>query len=97
MTRTCVLSTVLGMLVYGCAMTGVTPEKTQLQIREIQTRSYDTNDTKIVMKVLLNMLQDEGFIVRNADTDLGLLTAWSRPTCADGSPSSKTAPTAGSQ
>ena len=88
MTRTCVLSTVLGMLVYGCAMTGVTPDKTQLQIREIQTRSYDTNDTKIVMKVLLNMLQDEGFIVRNADTDLGLLTA---------SPSSKTAPTAGSQ
>lgn len=58
----------------GCVTT-VQPQKTQLQIREFQTRSYDTSDTKMVMKALLNVLQDGGFIVQNANVDLGLLTA----------------------
>ncbi len=40
-------------LVYGCASaTGVTEvPKTQLEIREYQTREYDTKDVKMVMKV----------------------------------------------
>jgi len=59
----------------GCATTPATPPKTQLQIREFQTRTYDTNDVKLVMKAMLNALQDEFFIVKNADVDLGLLTA----------------------
>jgi len=59
----------------GCATTPATPPKTQLQIREFQTRAYDTNDVKLVMKAMLNALQDEFFIVKNADADLGLLTA----------------------
>jgi hypothetical protein len=63
------------MQVYEGAMATVTPRKTQLQTYEIQISTYDTNDTKIVMKALLNVLQDKGSIVRNADTDPGLLTA----------------------
>lgn len=59
----------------GCATTGVTPTKTQLQIREFQTRSYETNDVKMVMKAMLNVLQDDGFIVKNANVELGFLTA----------------------
>lgn len=58
----------------GCATTG-TPPQSQLQIREFQTRSYETTDTKMVMKAVLNTLQDEGYIVKNAVPDLGLLTA----------------------
>ncbi len=50
-------------------------EKTQLQIREFQTRSYQTQDVKMVMKSLLSVLQDDGYIVKNANIDLGLLTA----------------------
>lgn len=49
--------------------------KTQLQIREIQTREFDTNDVKLVMKALVNVLQDDGFVVKNAVTELGLITA----------------------
>ena len=49
--------------------------KTQLQVREYQTRDFDTNDTKLVMKAVLNVLQDEGFVVKNAVVDLGLITA----------------------
>lgn len=51
------------------------PQKTQLQTRQVQTREYDTNDVKLVMKAVLNVLQDDGFIVRNAQIELGLLTA----------------------
>ncbi len=59
----------------GCVTTGASPQKTQLQIREFQTRSYETKDTKMVMKSLLNVLQDDGFIVKNANVELGLITA----------------------
>ena len=69
-----ILPAVLIMFALGCA-TGVAPRKTQLQIREIQTRTFETNDTKMVMKAMLNVLQDEGFIVKNAVLDLGLLSA----------------------
>ena len=51
------------------------PLKTQLQLRQFQTRSYDTSNTKMVMKAMLNVLYDEGYIVENADVELGLLTA----------------------
>ena len=51
------------------------PEKTQLEIRQIQTRTYDTNNFKLVMKSVLNVLQDENFIVKNVALDLGFLTA----------------------
>lgn len=51
------------------------PQPTQLQTREFQTREYDTNDVKLVLKAVLNVLQDDGFVVKNAVPDLGLLTA----------------------
>ena len=55
--------------------TAPAPQKTQLQTRQVQTREYDTNDVKLVMKAVLNVLQDDGFIVRNAQLELGLLTS----------------------
>lgn len=51
------------------------PEKTQLEIREIQTRTFDTTDFKLVMKSVLNTLQDDNYIVKNVAMDLGFLTA----------------------
>lgn len=49
--------------------------QTQLQTREFQTREFDTNDVKLILKAMLNVLQDDGFVVKNAVPDLGLLTA----------------------
>jgi uncharacterized protein (DUF1786 family) len=66
------LLAVLGLS--GCATGGGAPPQTQLQIREFQTRIYETKDTRLVMKALLNVLQDEGFIVKEANSDLGFLT-----------------------
>lgn len=74
MRRILILS-IISIFVIGCATTNITPPMTQLQIREFQTRTYETNDIKMVMKAMLNVLQDEGFIVKNAVMDLGLLSA----------------------
>ena len=58
----------------GCT-TGPKPAKTQLEVREFQTRTFDTADHKLVMKAMLNVLQDDGYVVKNAVVDLGLITA----------------------
>ena len=50
-------------------------EKTQLQIRQIQTRTYEISESELVMKAMLNVLQDDGFIVKTAVPGIGLLTA----------------------
>lgn len=49
--------------------------KSQLETRQMQTREYETKDTMMVMKAMLNILQDDGFIIRQANTDLGFFNA----------------------
>lgn len=58
---------------YHCAP--ATPPQTQMQIRQYQTRMYDINDSIRALKAVMNVLQDEGYIVKQANTDLGLLVA----------------------
>lgn len=62
------------LLLPACTTT-VQPPKTQLEIREFQTRTFDTADHKLVMKAMLNVLQDDGYVVKNAVVELGLITA----------------------
>ncbi len=50
----------------------ITP-MTQLEKRQFQTRTYETIDKPLVMKAMLNVLQDEGFIVYNANPLLGFI------------------------
>ena len=66
---TCVL-----VILVGCATTK-TPTRTQLEIREFQTRSFDTPDALAVLKALVNVLQDEGYTIKVANTELGILSA----------------------
>lgn len=75
MKKTIILPILISLMVFGCVTTNKVPPKTQLQIREFQTKTFDTNDMKMVMKAMLNVLQDDGFIVKNAVLDLGLLSA----------------------
>ena len=63
------------ILITGCSSTNITAQKTQLQVREFQTRSFNTKDVRLVMKAMINVLQDEGFIIKSANIDLGLLSA----------------------
>jgi hypothetical protein len=64
----------LALLAAGCTA-AVEPPQTQLQVREYQTRTFDTADHRMVMKAMLNVLQDDGYVVKNAVVDLGLITA----------------------
>ncbi len=65
---------VIGVVFTGCAHRFTEDQMTQLQIREIQTRTFSSKDAKDVLKEMINVLQDDQFIVKNANTDLGLLT-----------------------
>ena len=46
-----------------------------LELRQAQTRSFDVGDTRLVLKAALAALQDEGFVIREANAELGLVTA----------------------
>ncbi|MCI0382699.1 MAG: hypothetical protein L0207_06610 [Chlamydiae bacterium] len=47
----------------------------QMQLRTLQTRTYVGQDLKSVIKGIIHVLQDDGYIVKNINLDLGILTA----------------------
>ena len=65
--------TILTLIGAGCVSQPVEQPMTQLQIREIQTRQFNNKDAKAVLKEMINVLQDEAFIVKHANLELGLL------------------------
>ncbi|HMP84617.1 MAG TPA: hypothetical protein PKA41_18130 [Verrucomicrobiota bacterium] len=50
-------------------------ERSQLEIRQMQQQTFETTDTRQVFMAVMNTLQDDGFIVRQAQLDVGLLNA----------------------
>jgi hypothetical protein len=59
----------------GCAYQPQKPPLTQLQLRQLQSRSYENRDPITAMRAVINALLDEGFIIKNADKDLGFVQA----------------------
>lgn len=49
--------------------------KSQLEIRQFQTKYFEVNDKTIITKAVINTLLDEGFIINNANNELGIITA----------------------
>ncbi|MFH1049845.1 MAG: hypothetical protein V1779_02815 [bacterium] len=72
-------SFIIALAVAGCTVVSYQKQavapKSQLQTREFQTREFDTNNTKLILKAMINVLQDDGFVIKNADSELGLLFA----------------------
>jgi len=48
--------------------------ETQLQKRSYQTRIFDTNDKKKVMRAVISTLQDLGFVIEKSNYDLGSIS-----------------------
>ncbi len=69
------LLTLFFFLLVGCSTFSPPPQKTQLEIRQMQTFVFDISDFNLVMKAMLNVLQDDGYIVKNVQLNLGFLTA----------------------
>ena len=59
----------------GCDIQPPVPPMTQLQLRQLQSRSYENRDLKTAMRAVINALLDDGFIIKNADKDLGFVQA----------------------
>ncbi|UCG35898.1 MAG: hypothetical protein JSW17_05275 [Candidatus Omnitrophota bacterium] len=61
----------------GCVTTSrkafVTGES-QVQLRSIQTRAFDTSDKKMMMQTIISTMQDLEFVIDKADFILGSVT-----------------------
>ena len=49
--------------------------RSPLETRQAQSRTFDTAASRVVLKAALNVLQDQGFVIRQADAELGIVTA----------------------
>lgn len=71
-----VCSSVLALT--GCATTDariLDSDQSQLQLRSIQTRAFDTPDRDLVLRNVIATLQDLGFVIDRADQTLGTVSA----------------------
>lgn len=50
-------------------------DKTQLQLRSIQSRTFETIDRERTLRNVIATLQDLGFVIEKADNGLGAVTA----------------------
>lgn len=62
----------------GCATRA--PEKSQLEIREMQTRTFRTTENKRVMQAVTDALLDDGYIIKQTNNELGLINAQKKQT-----------------
>lgn len=53
----------------------LTSPESQLKLRSIQSRAYDTTDTQFVLRGVIATLQDLEFMIEAADAALGMVTA----------------------
>jgi len=66
------------LLVSGCATTQqrlLDSDASQVQMRSIQTRAFDTTDRETTLRTIMATLQDLGFVIDQADVLLGSVTA----------------------
>jgi len=64
--------------VVGCTSTQqhlLDSKSSQVQLRSIQTRSFDTTDKAKTLRTIMSTLQDLGFVLDKADVTLGTVSA----------------------
>lgn len=65
------------ILLCGCATSDrrlLETEKAQVELRQIQSRSFETNDREKTLRTVMATLQDLGFVIDKADATLGTVT-----------------------
>ena len=69
---------VCSFIAVGCATTQqrlLDSESSQVQLRSIQTRAFDTTDKEKTLRTVMSTLQDLGFVIDKADATLGTVSA----------------------
>lgn len=62
----------------GCTTTQqhlLDSDSSQVQLRSIQTRAFDTTDKEKTLRTVMSTLQDLGFVLDKADATLGTVSA----------------------
>lgn len=65
------------LILVGCVSTKdqlLETNTSQVQIREIQTRVFDSTDKEKLLRTVISTLQDLGFVIDKADYTLGSVT-----------------------
>jgi hypothetical protein len=65
-------------LLCGCATSDralLETEKSQVELRQIQSRAFDTSDREKTLRTIMATLQDLSFVIDKADATLGTVTA----------------------
>ena len=68
---------VLLFLAAGCASSSkqiLATEQSQVALRSMQSRAFDTTDQKLMMRSVINTLQDLDFLIQDSSLDLGTVT-----------------------
>ena len=73
--RVCTVACLLG----GCASGGVDPRllgsaDSQVKLRSIQSRAFDSGDTVKTLRTVMATLQDLGFVLDKADSTMGTVS-----------------------
>lgn len=65
------------LLLAGCAAqtAAITAGGSQVELRQMQTREYDTLDRRGTLRSVVATLQDLGFVIDKADFDLATISA----------------------
>lgn len=75
---TCTLAVFLALSLTACQTTSMNQvmetSESQVQIRQIQTRAFDTTDRKKTLRTVIATLQDLGFVIDKADNELGTVS-----------------------
>ena len=75
--RTCGLIMALALL-SGCQFNPpqrILEGESQVQLRSIQTRTFETTERQQTLRTVIATLQDLGFVIDKADADLGAVSA----------------------
>ena len=61
---------------------GKAPEPTALELRQMQTRSYEIKDKKELMEAIVNVLQDRDYLINESSYNLGVISGYKE--CKEG-------------
>ena len=75
-TRLCLLAAALALTgcVHNSTESALEVGSNQVQLRQIQSRAFDTTDKAKTLRTVIATLQDLGFVIEKADLELGTVT-----------------------
>lgn len=75
--KTALLLIVISSLFINCQSSAkhlLATNESQVKLRQIQTRAFDTTDRKTTLRTVISTLQDLGFVIDKADETLGTVS-----------------------